>query len=71
MIKINFYDSDDEYFSSTKCKTIEKKKITLIQEKNKNLSTSNIKSINIKTKKLLFYFKYISNKHKIQNQEEF
>ena len=51
LIKINFYDSDDEYFSSTKCKTIEKKKITLIQEKNKNLSTSNIKSINIKTKK--------------------
>ena len=48
IIKINFYESDDEYFSSTKCKTIEKIKFSQIKEKNKNLSTSNMKIINIK-----------------------
>ena len=52
MIKINFYESDDEYFSSTKCKTIEKiKLLPSIKEKNKNLSTSNIKSIKLKNEK--------------------
>ena len=45
-IKLNCFDSDrDEYNSSTKCKTLEKFKLSEFQKRKQNLSASNIKKL--------------------------